>query len=334
MLTRIRRRVAATVAALGLVGMSFTVGSGSSVAAGQPFHPVQTSSVCSTPADQVTLTSVDQVAGLIAGTWIRCDGPPLFGDGSPGEVGVDVVGGRFYRLYSADDGSLIRAEGVDQEGTLAILDTTSMNGPGSYQSNWKLLGQGTAIFTPSFFRTPSVMGLTGMSGASHYERWTGAAPTTGAPPGTIPSACGNRVTPIELTSVAQVQDLLVGTWTHCAGGSAIGNAEGEAGLEFTSDGRFRRLADHRWNRRARQWRRPGRQLDGDRRNGHERTGLVPSQPRGRWTGDLPFVLDLLRDVTDDGPVHGDAGTGGLCRGSASERCAEQPAVAGRAAADR
>ena len=81
-----------------------------------------------------------------------------------------------------------------------------------------------------------------MSGASHYERWTGAAPTTGAPPGTIPSACGNRVTPIELTSVAQVQDLLVGTWTHCAGGSAIGNAEGEAGLEFTSDGRFRRLA--------------------------------------------------------------------------------------------
>lgn len=241
MRTRIWRRVAATVATLGLVGMLPTVGSDSTAAAQQQVHPEQTSSACSTPTDQVALTSVDQVAGLIAGTWIRCDGPPMFGDGSQGEVGVDVVGGRFYRLYRADDGSLIRAEGVDQEGTLAILDTTSMNGPGSYQTNWKLLGQGTVIFTPSFFQTPSVMGLAGMTGASHYERWTGAAPTPGRPPGTNPGACGNATTPIALISVTQVQDLLVGPWTRCGSGSAIGNPAGEAGLVFAADGTFRRL---------------------------------------------------------------------------------------------
>jgi hypothetical protein len=241
MRTKIRTRVAATIAALGLVGMLFAVGSDSTVAARQQIHPEQTSSTCSTPTDEVVPTSVEQVAGLLVGTWIRCDGAPMFGDGSAGEVGVDVVGDRFYRLYRAADGSLIRAEGVDQEGTLTILDTTSTNGPGSYQTNWKLLGQGTAIFRPSFFQSPPVMGLAGMTGTAHYERWTGAAPTPGVPPGTVPSACGNRITPIELTSVAQVQDLLVGSWTHCAGVSAIGSAEGEAGLEFTSDGRFRRL---------------------------------------------------------------------------------------------
>lgn len=238
--TRNRRRVAATVAALGLAGMLFAVGADSMVAAGHQIRPEQTSSVCSTPTDEVVLTSVDQVAGLIDGTWIRCDGPPLFGDGTEGEVGVDVVGDRFYRVYRAADGSLIRAEGIDQEGALAILDTTGTNGLGSYQTNWKLLGQGTAIFRPSFFQSPSVMGLR-MTGTAHYERWTGAAPTPGVPPGTGPSACGDRITPIALTSVAQAHDLLVGPWTHCAGGSPIGNPDGEAGLEFTADGRFRRL---------------------------------------------------------------------------------------------
>ena len=207
--TRNRRRVAATVAALGLAGMLFAVGADSMVAAGHQIRPEQTSSACSTPTDEVVLTSVDQVAGLIDGTWIRCDGPPLFGDGTEGEVGVDVVGDRFYRVYRAADGSLIRAEGIDQEGALAILDTTGTNGLGSYQTNWKLLGQGTAIFRPSFFQSPSVMGLR-MTGTAHYERWTGAAPTPGVPPGTSPSACGDRITPIALTSVAQAHDLRVG----------------------------------------------------------------------------------------------------------------------------
>jgi len=241
MWTSFRGRVAATIAALGLAGMLSTVGPGA-IAAAEPRTPVeQTSNACSTPTDPVALTSVDQVAGLVAGTWIRCDGPPLIGDGSDGEVGVDVVGGRFHRLYRAADGSLIRAEGLDQEGTLTILDSTAMNGPGSYQTNWRLVGRGTFIFTPTFFQSPSVMGLAGMTGSSHYERWAGPAPTPGLAPGTNAVACGNPTTPIALTSVTQVQDLLVGPWNRCGGGSAIGNPDGEAGLEFTSDGSFRRL---------------------------------------------------------------------------------------------
>ena len=241
MRTKIQRRVVATVAALGLAGMLSTVGSGATVAAQPQANLEQASEACSTPTDPVALTSVDQVAGLVVGTWIRCDGPPLFGDGSDGGVGVDVIGDRFYRLYRAADGALIRAEGLEQEGTLTILDTTAMNGPGSYQTNWKVVGQGTFIFTPTFFQSASVMGLAGMTGSSRYERWTGPAPTSGLPPGTSATACGNPTTPIALTSVIQVQDLLVGPWTRCGDGSAIGNPDGEAGLEFTSDGSFRRL---------------------------------------------------------------------------------------------
>lgn len=241
MRTRIQRRVAAAVAALGLAGTLLAVGSGATVAARQEAHQEQASNACSTPTDQVELTSVEQVAGLIAGTWIRCDGAPLFGDGSDGEVGVDVVGDRFYRLYRSADGALIRADGLDQEGALRILDTTVINGAGSYQSNWKLVGQGTFIFSPSFFQSPSMMDLAGTTGSSRYERWTGPAPTSGLPPGTIATACGNPTTPIALTSLTQVQDLLVGSWTRCGEGSAIGNPDGEAGLEFISDGSFRRL---------------------------------------------------------------------------------------------
>jgi hypothetical protein len=237
--SRIRVCISAVVAAFALTSLAALTGA--EVKAGAATVVEQTPDGCTNPSDQVPLTSVEQVAALLVGTWIRCDGPPLFGDGSDGDIGLDVVGDHFWRLSRGTDGTLIRPEGFDQEGTLTILDNSGFNGPGSYQTNWKLIGRGTAIASPSFFQSPAVMGLAGMTGLAHYARWTGAAPVPGLPPGTVRGACGGATTPITLTSVIQVQDLLVGPWTRCGLGSAIGVADGEAGLEFAADGRFRRL---------------------------------------------------------------------------------------------
>ncbi len=195
------------------------------------------------PADPVTLSSVAQVELLVVGTWIRCDGPSQFGEVADGEVGV-VVGadGRFYRVFEATDGTLVRAEGVDQEGAWTVLDLTNMNGPGHYQLNWTVLGRGTFITAPTFFESPpSLRLLDSMRGPTRLERWTGAAPIAGLPPGDGDERCGHPTQPITPVDVEQVRDLLVGTWTRCGDASVVGDPAGDVGLEFGSDGRFHRL---------------------------------------------------------------------------------------------
>jgi hypothetical protein len=66
--------------------------------------------------------------------WARCSSTSW--PRSLDEVGFEVVGDRFYRLYQGSGGTLIRAEGADQEGVVTVIDTTSANGPGSYQTDF------------------------------------------------------------------------------------------------------------------------------------------------------------------------------------------------------
>jgi len=199
-------------------------------------------SACAEPGDPVTLTSVEQVSALAVGTWIRCEGPPQFGQVGGGEVGIEVdVDGRFYRLFEAVDGTLIRADGLDQEGEWTVIDTTSVNGPGSYQIDWSILGGGTLSTLPAFLDAPSSLRLDANPGSARYELWTGAPPVSGPPPDAGSGGCGHPTGPITPSAVGQVQDLLVGAWTRCGDTSVLGDPAGEVGIEFTADARFHRL---------------------------------------------------------------------------------------------
>lgn len=194
---------------------------------------------CTEPAGPVTLASLEQVRTLVVGTWIRCEGSPLFSQFGDAEVGVEVdADGRFYRLFEAADGTLLRADGLDLEGTWAVIDTTAMNGPGSYQMNWKVMGL-TKLTTPTFFESPPSLRLGQATDFARYERWTGAAPVSGLPPGA--DRCGHPTGPISPASEEQFRDLLIGSWTLCGDASALGDPTGEVGLEITADGHLYRL---------------------------------------------------------------------------------------------
>ncbi len=239
---RSRRRVLAIAAGL-LVAVAQVAGASPALAGlGTRDAAPRVQTTCAAPGDPVPLTSVQQVSDLAVGTWIRCEGPPQFGDVGGGEVGVQVdANGRFHRLFDGGGGTLIRADGLDQEGEWTVIDTTGINGPGSYQINWSLLGSGTVITSPTFFDAPSSLRLDETAGVARYEPWTGPAPVPGLPPGVGTGECGQPADPVTLSTVAQVQDLLVGAWALCGDRSVLGDTADEVGLEFSADGRFRRL---------------------------------------------------------------------------------------------
>jgi hypothetical protein len=172
------------------VAHSWSSNSGPGVRQGTPGHDPsagsQVSGPCSVLKGPVSLTSVAQVEELLVGSWIRCGGESALGPAATAEVGFEVVDGRFYRLYESHGGTLIRAEGVDQEGTVSVIDISSMNSPGWYQLNLEVLGNGTVMTRPVFLNEPAALRLTGMSGTGDYRRWSGPPPTPGVPPGHVP----------------------------------------------------------------------------------------------------------------------------------------------------
>lgn len=200
---------------------------------------------CPEPADEVELTSVAQTESLLVGVWIQCRGGPL--PLPPGtNIGIQFdADGWYYRIYDVD-GALIRSEGLLEQGSWRVLDTTDVNGPGSYQLNLTTLGAGTAMVSPEFSGTPTelleMQLATGDSAA--FVPWSGAPPIAGVPPGVGEGPCGLPTDPVALTSVAQVERLLVNIWVRCGDVSALGPVRlGEVGLEMTADGRFHRLYD-------------------------------------------------------------------------------------------
>lgn len=232
---------------LGLVGglllSSSTVLAPAGVAAApaEPSASVQVAAQCPDPVGKVDLASVAQTESLLVGTWIQCEGEPL--PLPPGDnVGIQFdADGTYYRVYEVD-GSLVRTAGLLEQGTWRVIDTTDMNGPGSYQLNLTTLGSGTWMSFPEFFGTPTQLLHVGESAA--FVPWTGAPPTDGVPPGIGEGPCGLPTDPVDLTSVAQVEQLLVNTWVRCGDDSALGPVlPGEVGLEMAADGRFYRLYD-------------------------------------------------------------------------------------------
>jgi hypothetical protein len=201
-------------------------------------QPAQVSGACPDRVDPVTPVDLAEAEGLIVGTWIFCDEGSVFEPTSASEVGVEFTDdGRFYRVADDGAGGLLRMEGLEQQGSWAVVEAM----PGTVQLNMSLLGDGTVPLVMEFYGTP----LTQMHVPDRdisFVPWTGAAPVPGLPADVGGGPCGVPQDPIDLTSVGQVEQLLVGSWLRCAGSTPFGPpAFGEVGLLFDPDGRFARI---------------------------------------------------------------------------------------------
>ncbi|MDY7106735.1 MAG: LPXTG cell wall anchor domain-containing protein [Actinomycetota bacterium] len=189
---------------------------------------------CANPDDPVSPASVAEVEDLFTGTWITCGDDSAFPD-AEGAVGFQArPDGRFQRVYEQADGTLVRASGLGQEGTWSVVDNTATNGPGSYRVRLEMLGGGEMSHQVTFFATPVFLRLDNLGEPVDHLRWDGEDPVDGVPPGDHP--CGFPTDEVALTSVAQVRELLAGTWVHCDPASWVGG--GSVGLHFEADGRW------------------------------------------------------------------------------------------------
>lgn len=95
---------------------------------------------------------------MLVGNWLLCSAPSVFG--TTGEVGLAIYEDfRWTKLTRGDDGQIHALGGWDREGSWESIDTSSMNGPGTYQLNLKVDGSGTVITTPIFAEQPAVVRL-------------------------------------------------------------------------------------------------------------------------------------------------------------------------------
>ena len=217
--------------------------------------PIVDSGACGALGDQIEPRSLDHATELVTGVWIRCAGDSESALNVPGDplvlndddVGIEIAAdGRFHRLYRDGLGHLIRAQGLDQEGTWQEIGDPVVPGLDGYQGEFIL---NTRVFgslfygggLTFFFASPTpAMRLIGM-GTTDYIRWDGDPPIAGLPPGPDPP-CGRFADVITPSSVEQANELLIGTWTLCGDTSMLGlRVDGEVGLEITGDGRFHLL---------------------------------------------------------------------------------------------
>ena len=202
---------------------------------------------CAEPSEHVPIDGAADVAvdagTRLVGTWIRCDGDTRMWWAYEGDdVGYEFADdGRFFRLYQDENGGLIRAEGLLQEGEWTI-DRTIAGEPIVWMA---LTGSGSMGHLLSFFAEPQAIRLVETMGPAirTFVRWSGAAPAPGWPASLGEGPCSVRTLPVEVDSVEDAATRLVGTWIRCGDGPRLFWAfEGDdVGFEFTADGRFFRV---------------------------------------------------------------------------------------------
>jgi hypothetical protein len=109
----------------------------------------------------VTLTEHElEVRYLAVAKWWNCEGS-FFNSGAQ-EVGLEIrEDGRWFKLLPAGEGMAIRATGIEDNGLWEIIDTSLMNGPGSFQLNLNF-GQWTIMSALVFETHPHKLYLDNM----------------------------------------------------------------------------------------------------------------------------------------------------------------------------
>jgi hypothetical protein len=178
---------------------------------------------CEPPTGPVhEYTSIADTEARIAGTWLLCSG----GIHSPADTaGIELSPGKAQFQTKVGD-SLVPGSGADYERTVAFVDATGMNGPGSYQINLST-GGGTNHYFSRASEDGRFLELNeGTSG--HQARYV-RVPTKSA-------GCGITGAPHAYTSIADVAARIEGKWAVCSGG--INSPADTKGLELAGADAF------------------------------------------------------------------------------------------------
>lgn len=113
--------------------------------------------ICAPLSGRVATPTETVFRSQLIGRWKLCTTTSVFGTVEDGlEIAAD---GRWYKLYADGAGGLKRGSGFDHEGRWTIIDTSAMNGPGSFQLNLDIDGSGTVLTHPQFSQAPRGMRL-------------------------------------------------------------------------------------------------------------------------------------------------------------------------------
>jgi hypothetical protein len=118
------------------------------------------SALCSASGySQAPAMDEQEFRARLAERFLLCGTESAFGR-DQGDVGLEITSdGHFYRLYLGPTDGTERGTGFDREGTWQVIDTSDVNGPGSFQLNLDLAGVGTVITHPEFTTMPRKMRL-------------------------------------------------------------------------------------------------------------------------------------------------------------------------------
>jgi hypothetical protein len=106
--------------------------------------------------------SLSEFESWITGRWLSCGGTVFGLAGESGDVGVDIApDGSFHRLYvvPGTDAIVVVGHGFGREGTWTAIDTSQMNGPGSFQLDFQIAGTGSVGSFPHATSEPRSLRL-------------------------------------------------------------------------------------------------------------------------------------------------------------------------------
>lgn len=174
---------------------------------------------CETPSGPVhAYTSISDTEARIAGTWLLCSGRI----GSPGDTGgIELSPGKARFLVKEGETLAPRADAA-YERSVAFIDTSGMNGTGSYQMNLSS-GVGTNMYSTRTSEDGKFLELNEATSALQARYVRVAAP---------PPPCGIASAAHAYTSIADVTARVSGRWAICSGG-ITGPADAK-GLELAA----------------------------------------------------------------------------------------------------
>jgi hypothetical protein len=198
------------------------------------------------------------VQQLLVGSWHACGGS-VFGTD---EAGLAFnADGSWFKLDVAADGSLQERSGSGELGTWTTIDTTVVNGPGSYQINLESDTGDVVHSMPVFATEPAKMRLDDVGARrTDYARLTPYAsvpepwhPATSDPLDLpdrtrfeeLRADCDSLASDLDPAQASErLADNVLGVWVACGSGSVFDTDE--VGLELSDDGRFYKLyvAEH------------------------------------------------------------------------------------------
>ncbi len=160
---------------------------------------------CETPTGAVhAYSSIADTESRVAGMWLLCSGRI----GSPGDTaGLEIAAGKAHFLVKTGD-ALVASSDAPYERTVSFVDTTGMNGAGSYQINLDS-GIGTNMYFSRTSEDGKFLELNEATSGLQARYVRVAAP---------PKVCAIAGVPHAYASIADVNARIAGKWTACSGG--------------------------------------------------------------------------------------------------------------------